>query len=76
MTQFEMGEFAKDSLFSQKFEHPDGDIYVKGLTKREYFAAMAMQAILSKPVDNIKQAAKESVIAADALIKALNESQL
>ena len=40
----------KDSAFAKSaFYHPDGgiDIPQEGLTKREYFAAMAMQGILS-----------------------------
>lgn len=76
MTQNEIKECIKDSAFPQKHEAEGGNIVATtGLTKREIFAAMAMQAILSKPVDNIKQAAKESVIAADALIEELNETR-
>ena len=51
-----------------------------GLTKREYFAAMAMQGILSN--DATENTAwdydiigKHCAMAADALIKALNETQ-
>lgn len=47
-----------------------------GLTKREYFAAMAMQGILSKGggggAINPVRAANDSVMFADELIKALN----
>lgn len=48
-----------------------------GLTKREYFAAMAMQGIVANVCTDInhQENAKEAVIHADALIKALNESQ-
>lgn len=58
-----------------------------GLTKREYFAAMAMQGIVSNRSvfngeiegnhdgENYDFIAKESVCIADALIKALNETQ-
>lgn len=54
-----------------------------GLTKREYFAAMAMQGILAdgnnyfQHVDIIdeEEIGKKSVTIADALIKALNEIQ-
>lgn len=48
-----------------------------GLTKREYFAALAMQGILveSKSLDtkNLKTMAGISVETADALIEALNK---
>ena len=47
----------------------------KGLTKREYFAAMAMQGLLANPdltkTDDVI-IAMTSIDAADALIKALN----
>ena len=49
----------------------------RGLTKREYFAAMAMQGCLSNidnaPITDFKSAAKYCVNMADALINALNE---
>ena len=49
-----------------------------GLTKREYFAGLAMQGILASYADvsNICDAdanAKEAVLRADALIAALNK---
>jgi hypothetical protein len=45
------------------------------LTKREYFAAMAMQAMLpdSQFNDNYERFAKHAVQAADALIAELNK---
>jgi len=47
-----------------------------GLTKREYFAAMAMQGMIAKyGTDYQPQHAKESVYMADELIKALNETK-
>ena len=49
-----------------------------GLTKREYFAAMALQGILADGMDihlHEQGHAKKAVLYADALIKALNESQ-
>ena len=46
----------------------------KGLTKREYFAAMAMQGLCSSEVkDKVEVFAQASVRLADALINALNE---
>ena len=45
-----------------------------GCSKREYFAAMAMQGLISSSNDTMIQInAKIAVKAADALIKALNE---
>jgi hypothetical protein len=75
MTQNEIGEYIKNSVFPQNIEHPDGNVTCKGLTKREYFAAMAMQALLSDP--NISTTyshyAENAVQAADALIAELNK---
>ncbi len=42
-----------------------------GLTKREYFTAMALQGLLSNP--NTSFETRNAVIIADALIAALNE---
>lgn len=60
-------------------EHLSDLISVQGgLTKREYFAAMAMQGILSSFESNdfdcntINNAAYFAVMSSDALIKALN----
>lgn len=55
---------------------PKSDETTNGMTKREYFAAMAMQGIMSHGYSDIKIsiAAHEAVLAADALIKALNEN--
>ena len=60
--------------------HPNDSIHnseqgpTDGLTKREYFAAMAMQGFVSKyGTDYLEECAKDSVKQADALIKALNE---
>ena len=51
-----------------------------GLTKREYFAAMAMQGLLSSysgqsAIPNPTNLSKHSVVFADSLIKQLNEPQ-
>lgn len=43
-----------------------------GLTKREYFAAMAMQGMASLDID-LKDKVEASVQLADALIKELNK---
>lgn len=53
--------------------------FTDGLTKRELFAAMAMQAVLSNsaigPDNSPRDIAKVAVIEADALIEALNEGE-
>ena len=58
---------------------PDGMAVNQGLTKREYFAAMAMQGMLSacNGFDNRgqKYLAECAISQADALIKALNETK-
>ncbi len=53
----------------------DASSFYLGLTKREYFAAMAMQAILisADRGKTFEQCANDSVIASDALIDALNK---
>jgi hypothetical protein len=50
---------------------------VTGLTKREYFAAMAMQGLIDNDVNPAYyiNRAEEAVQMADALITALNENQ-
>lgn len=52
-------------------------IVASGLTKREYFAALAMQGYLS--ISGVKEetmafVTKNSVLLADTLIKSLNEN--
>lgn len=48
-----------------------------GLSKREFFAAMAMQGLMANPYDpadiTIQKWAKQAVLHADALIDALNK---
>lgn len=67
-----------DSIQIQKYSEMKGSIaYHKettGLTKREYFAALAMQSMADndEPFDVI---AKNSVLLADALILQLNATQ-
>ena len=80
MTQNQLGEYIKGAVFPQNVEHPDGNVTCLGLTKREYFAAMAMQGLLA--AHNIYETGVDhdvnsmhSLLAADALIKALNEPQ-
>jgi hypothetical protein len=44
-----------------------------GLTKREYFAAMAMQGILANNPSNVFKVVKDAVETADILIAELNK---
>jgi hypothetical protein len=54
------------------FPRKDG-IYHQGLTKREYFAAKALQGLLADPTTIIsKTVAEDAVKLADHLIQALN----
>ena len=61
--------------------YPYGEVRMEctfaGLTKREYFAGLAMQGILANPNNdgNPKYAAKHSVECSEELIKALNNEQ-
>jgi hypothetical protein len=54
--------------------HPYEYAQERGLTKREYFAALAMQGMMANNRDGSSQLFAElSVKMADALIKALNQ---
>ncbi len=54
----------------------DGTIVHKGLTKREYFAAMAIQGLLARQTKgSISEYADLAVCQADALISELNKQQ-
>lgn len=46
-----------------------------GLTKREYFAAMALQGLLANDSALITGKARDAVQAADALIEELNKTK-
>jgi hypothetical protein len=55
-----------------------GTLQTFGLTKREYFAALAMQGIMSSNecgIEWAKKAALDSVIMADALLAELEETK-
>lgn len=69
-----------DFAFPHKdLEYDGGDQYRiirNGLTKREYFAAMAMQGLIMRDaVISDKSAATKAVSFADAMIKELNKEQ-
>jgi hypothetical protein len=53
---------------------PEGYKPEWGLTKREYFAAVAMQALVSRSNLSIGHIAKQSIVLADALIQELNNT--
>lgn len=59
--------------------NPDSEVYYRnaGLTKREYFAGLAMQGILAAQQPNqcylLSDTAKAAVEQTDALLKALEE---
>ena len=59
--------------------HPieSAPVYFGGLTKREYFAAMAMQGICANLSSRMgpSEVAEKSVLIADHLIQQLNEKQ-
>ena len=60
------------------FYHPDGglDSPNAGLTKREYFAAMALQGLLPTNISqSIEEDAKNAVKLADILIEELNKTK-
>ena len=61
------------------FYHPEGgaDNPQEGLSKREYFAAMAMSGILSNPaqvdIPNFEWVSSQAIEYADAIIEQLNK---
>jgi hypothetical protein len=55
--------------------HPEVVGYSSGLTKREYFAALAMQGMLSNEACIGDDIAKCAVLYADALISELNNEK-
>ena len=74
--------YIKDAAFPQTVEGEEAFFHTKGLTKREYFAAMAMQGMVANgcsiDIDKdypFETRAKTCILIADALIKALNEIQ-
>lgn len=56
--------------------HPTSQETYGGLTKREHFAALALQGILSQPnMTDLLLAAERAVSAADFLINELNDAE-
>ena len=69
---------ANDPAFSKSaFYHPDGsyDLPENGLTKREYFAGIAMQGLLADTANtgDIYFIVRDAINLADALIEELNK---
>ena len=60
--------------FPNDFEHEESLNIETGLTKREYFAAVAMQGLLASDLNtSVEDFSIRSVEFADALINALNK---
>lgn len=70
-----------EAIHPDSNENPQFNFQQYGLTKREYFAAMAMQGILSNSPDwedsdrCLKWVSESSAKYADALIEALNKTE-
>jgi hypothetical protein len=66
---------AEDSINSVCLQLNNGEIFsTRGLTKREYFAAMAMQGVLASEFE-YDDVAKAALNFADNLIKELNKEK-
>jgi hypothetical protein len=64
------------NVINSKKDYSDDNIYKSnGLTKREYFAAMALQGLLANDSALITSKARDAVQAADALIEILNKAK-
>ena len=61
-----------DFAFASRFLHQDQFVGENGLTKREYFAAIAMQGILANHLE-YDDVAKTALALADGLIEELNK---
>jgi len=53
--------------------HPDGALINDGMTLRDYFAARAMQGLVSKSSYDFTDIAKCAYLIADAMLKAREE---
>lgn len=70
--QFErLAKWAETGVFPLKSESPNGIFEYRGLSKRELFAAMAMQGLAATWDSHNYGLATRSVEVADALLKAL-----
>lgn len=76
MTPIEKRKYIGESIHSIESSDECGSFITRGLTKREYFAAFAMQGILSRDrvnVQDIPTMAMYAVKFSDALIKELEK---
>ena len=64
--------FSKAAFYTDEYGI---DAPQEGLTKREYFAAMALQGLLANDSALITSKARDAVQAADALIEILNKAK-
>ena len=64
--------FSKAAFYTDEYGI---DAPQEGLTKREYFAAMALQGLLANDSELITSKARDAVQAADALIEILNKAK-
>ena len=64
--------FAKAAFYTDEYGI---DAPQEGCTKREYFAAMALQGLLANDSGLITSKARDAVKAADALIEELNKTK-
>lgn len=66
--------------FALRYQDADGGVAQLGLTKREYFAAAALQGLLANETHRLRTCANDGTVAdealkqADALIKALEQT--
>ena len=65
--------FAKAAFYTDEYGI---DAPQEGLTKREYFAAMAMQGLLANDSGLITSKARDAVKSADLLIEELNKNKI
>ena len=62
--------FPLNHVNEELLDDPEYEAYVSGLTKREWFAGLALGCLKEAPMD---VTASRAVIIADALIKALDK---
>lgn len=72
MTKGNEAAFSKSAFYHESYGEDDPQ---KGLTKREYFAIMAMQSFIIQNLHDINEIPFVSITMADALIKQLNNQQ-
>ena len=71
-------DISNESAFpTSAMDAVDGIIYQEGLTKREYFAGLAMQGLLSRGNLSMTMSEKvvEAVYYADALLRELSDDE-